>query len=804
MSTTKTPYSQSNTLRCRVCNIILPVHATFCGNCGERVDRNEGTPPHGHADITEYYRITSLARRTPYVQLFFAQENRRQRPVVIRAIDISNLPKDVRAQALAAAQREHVMLQDQSIPDIMPLIDLRYTRHHLYTVADWPFHVQERSTTGILRYLLYTLQDLLQSGIGLPKEQTAISWIYRLSRAIQRLHEQGIVIGDLDPYAIIVSGDTYASLPALMVSWLPYEIRDLLPYASRLFTPSRFSAPEVHDGTAESRSDIYSLGAILYLLLTGIAPEDAVTRISNGLRTPRDLNSSIGNPLNTIVMRALSLEPAERFQTAAEMAEALLHPKTRIRAARPTKPTTTTPPNSTPAPAPTVEPQPEIPLAEPQPKFIDDKVTDTNSVTEHNEIKGSENALLSAASDEATLIVTPDQIALARKHLSRIKTRNQGTNKKRSGKTTVEKELPQETPDNPTAPETSNNQTLVEAERSQASPTNQAAAKEDEEKHLQAQDQAMPANLATEDASDHLAEPPAHQVALEDVHQPEIQAREPVQEEAFSLTPEQDAHRQEIAQQDTIAIVDISSNLAAYAESIRQEIAQEVLAEPASQEPDLVEDEASPNSKEQTQKSSEDGALSRFKQLLSGPLPTLPRMLQSKPASTSPTSEQLETEQKQLFLKRLQRFFLGEQRRITTASAIIETPMRVRPDQHYALRIQIMGRNEATKGKEHAGLGSLAQGDTVHIEVRSALYKNYAYIVQQADVQLPAHGFAAEITIPMHALIKGPGARRERLHIFFMDDQRQLLYEKPFAIELFISPLVHSGQEGHNVLTIPY
>ncbi len=130
--------------------------------------------------------------------------------------------------------------------------------------------------------------------------------------------------------------------------------------------------------------------------------------------------------------------------------------------------------------------------------------------------------------------------------------------------------------------------------------------------------------------------------------------------------------------------------------------------------------------------------------------------------------------------------------------------MRVRPDQHYALRIQIMGRNEATKSKEHAGLGSLAQGDTVHIEVRSALYKNYAYIVQQADVQLPAHGFAAEITIPMHALIKGPGARRERLHIFFMDDQRQLLYEKPFAIELFISPLVHSGQEGHNVLTIPY
>ncbi len=109
----------------------------------------------------------------------------------------------------------------------------------------------------------------------------------------------------------------------------------------------------------------------------------------------------------------------------------------------------------------------------------------------------------------------------------------------------------------------------------------------------------------------------------------------------------------------------------------------------------------------------------------------------------------------------------------------------------------------AKKGATAAGLSALIQGEKVHIEVRSSLFQNYAYIVQRADVQIPARGYAAEVTIPMQALTTGPSGRRERLHIFFMDDAHRPLYEKPFVIELFISHLVQSGREGHNVLNIP-
>ncbi len=166
-------------------------------------------------------------------------------------------------------------------------------------------------------------------------------------------------------------------------------------------------------------------------------------------------------------------------------------------------------------------------------------------------------------------------------------------------------------------------------------------------------------------------------------------------------------------------------------------------------------------------------------------------------------------------MKRLQDFFLGEQQHTTTAAAIIETPMRVQPNQPYAIRIRLMGRAQPTvpptpgeslrerKARTPQGLSALVEGDIVSIEVRSVLYQSFAYIVQQAAVAIPAPDYAADVTIPMQAIASGPSGRRDRLHIFFLDEARRPLYEKPFVVEIFVSHLVQSGREGHNVLTIP-
>ena len=172
-------------------------------------------------------------------------------------------------------------------------------------------------------------------------------------------------------------------------------------------------------------------------------------------------------------------------------------------------------------------------------------------------------------------------------------------------------------------------------------------------------------------------------------------------------------------------------------------------------------------------------------------------------------------------LERIRDVLLGEQRLEITAAAVIETPLRVQPDQAYTIRIQVMGRDAAihahaghlqngSKGsassndrQANGGLSALAKGDKAFIEVRSAIYERYAYVVQKAEVTLPASGYVAEVTIPLRPLSQGPSGRRDRLHIFFLGEKRQPLYEKPFVVELFISHRVQPGHEGHNVLTIP-
>ena len=195
--------------------------------------------------------------------------------------------------------------------------------------------------------------------------------------------------------------------------------------------------------------------------------------------------------------------------------------------------------------------------------------------------------------------------------------------------------------------------------------------------------------------------------------------------------------------------------------------------------------------------------LQRFKERISGVLPAIQR----EPHAKEPAPSQTDTAGMSL-LKRLQRFLLGEQQHTTTAAALIETPLRVQPNQSYNIRMHLMGRESATtpgakKGTQPVGLSAIVHNEIVHIEVRSAIFQNYAYVAQRADVQMPGEGFAAEVIIPMQTLSDGPSGRRERLHIFFMDEMKRPLYEKPFAIEIFVSHLVQSGREGHNVLTIP-
>ncbi|HLI91394.1 MAG TPA: inactive serine/threonine-protein kinase VRK3 [Ktedonobacteraceae bacterium] len=679
---TRSESTRADNLRCSHCNTTLPPHATFCGSCGQRVDKSTRSHSLNTTDIAERYRIVSLVRRRPYVQLFLAIDNDYRRPVIIRDIDISSLDEEGRAQAIAAVQEEYDLLRSRRIPDVMPVIDLRYVNAHLYVVAGWPFAINKKET-GNPSSQYYTLHDLLQSGIGIPGEEVAITWAYRICRTLNRLHNNQIVIGDLDPHAIVVSDDHYDGLPALMVSWLPLSIRNLLPssLASDIADAACFSAPEIDSGTVDTRSDLYSLGAILYLLLTGLPPDDPAIRKRSPLPSPHELIPEISLAADEVVMRALALDSAERFQSAAEMSEALLALCSSTTPAR-----------------------------------LADTVSARHNGGSTTRVLPVEDGTGETSDDlaDATISIAPRKAQEVRRLAERSQPRT-GDAGMQAGEISAPAEVQVV-------------RTSLEEAREEANVT----------------DSGLP---------------------------PEEKLEGAVEQQS----PEEEA-----------------------GEENERERNLPVLRAPQA----LI-------AQEEQEREGQTFSKRQLMERLSGILPVLPRLIQPG-VGRYRRSLQLPShpliQRGQTLLTRVRHFIVGEQQHNTTEAALVEAPLRVQPGRGYVLRIQLMGRDQPVPredGEPPAGLSGLVRGDLVNVEVRSALFQNYAYVVQRAQVQIPGRGYIAEVTIPMQALSKGSTGRRERFQIFFMDEERNPLYEKPFVIEIFVSPLVSPGREGHSVLNIP-
>jgi len=850
---------QFDHLKCRRCNAILPISAIFCGKCGMRVDKDEthgsDTSLSDQSDIAARYRITSLVRRRPAIQLSFAFDMRLQRLIALRDIDVSGLDEAARKLAYAGLQQEYDLLRGQHITDVTPLIASHSSEGHLYSVAGWPFPLREKEAaiSTIRSPRPYTLHDLLQSGIGLPKEQIAISWIRGLALAVERLHEGQIIIGELDPDTIIMSSHDYSGQPALMVSWIPTTVRHTLSQIPNTAQPSSFRAPETLYGQEDKVTDIYSLGALLYLLLTGTAPDPMGS--SNPklyrLRSPRDLNPHISSALDAVVMQALALEPDKRFQRASELGEALLHLQKRPPTFRRPHITFPRPPKSTPKPV---------------------EETPVSSDMDNNESSVSKEAQHIEEPNDETIQIRDIEIQLARRYLSRINTGPLSPQEKQTGESTVDEVYIQEKQTDDTVEDkhlldqaleeiavNKDQQIEKSKKRSNRKPRARNEHMPEAISSAEVQDEivqvAAPSAQVVEGPSESLNKVPSQEAAAgvpteEILIVPSSEGIAEMQTPSDLVEPEQSIEQEVIAQQEQVEaeqeviaqqeLVQPEAEVIVEQEQVEAEqevIAQQELVQPeqevvveqeqieAEQELSQPEEEVIQQEEDhQPEASQEEHVVPTSQALL--PQPTsrsgmLPAVVPSRSqqralarikdlfiSARSLLTHQIQPREADAdkdasFLQRVQRFILGEQKHTTMAAALIETPMRIQPTQSYAIRIQIIGRDEVTDETQTGGLSALADGDIVHIEVRLALYQNYAYMVQQADVAIPASGYAAEVTVPMHPLSSSPSSRRERLHIFFMDQERNPLYEKPFVIELFVSPLVQLGHEGHNVLSIP-
>jgi len=155
-------------------------------------------------------------------------------------------------------------------------------------------------------------------------EARLLNWMEPVCEAVAYLHSQNppVLHGDIRPANIMVTPDRKIMLVDYGIG-RQYDFTRTIEVGEK--TQSlRFVAPESLSGQADERSDIYSLGATMYALLTRQTPVDGLQRqMGHALLSPRQYNSNISNRIEHAVINAMQISPEARFQNMNELNSAL-------------------------------------------------------------------------------------------------------------------------------------------------------------------------------------------------------------------------------------------------------------------------------------------------------------------------------------------------------------------------------------------------------------------------------------------------------------------------------------------------
>jgi|GEM_PF-1780479 len=173
-----------------------------------------------------------------------------------------------------------------------------------------------------------TLRQILTQRKTLPPRETFF-FLDQIAKALDLAHRQGMIHRDIKPANVLVEPNGRAKLSDFgLTKNLETSQDDSLTTTGQYMGTPAYVSPEQVEGHADQRSDIYSLGAMIYEMLTGrppfvgVATSVIVQHVTTAPPALRNFNPAIPPQIQEVVLRALAKKPQERYQTAMEFAGA--------------------------------------------------------------------------------------------------------------------------------------------------------------------------------------------------------------------------------------------------------------------------------------------------------------------------------------------------------------------------------------------------------------------------------------------------------------------------------------------------